>query len=157
MSDWSERYLKRSIVHRPEPDPYSRFEDEGIPDLQGGRPEQEWAIDPEEEPLPGDRPTAIDDYGTTAEEQLRGEPLDLRLAREVPEAQPVFGPDAHVKPGRRDEPPPWEWEDTRHAGRIIAPDEGIGADREDEEVAWEAGPDAGGYSAEEAAMHIKPN
>lgn len=39
-------------------------------------------------PLPPDRedgPLALDDYGTTAEERLRGEPLDRRLAREQPD------------------------------------------------------------------------
>ena len=75
--------------HRtPEPDPRSRFEDEGIPDLQNGAPEQQWAVDPEEAPVPGDEPVAVDDYGTTADEEVQGEPLDSRLARENPEEQP---------------------------------------------------------------------
>jgi hypothetical protein len=41
-----------------------------------------------QEPLPPDRedgPLALDDYGTTAAERLRGEPLDRRLARETPD------------------------------------------------------------------------
>jgi hypothetical protein len=77
--------------HMPEHDPRSRFEDEGIPDLQDGTPQQQWAVDPQEAPLPGDRPMAIDDFGTTAEEQVEGEPLDGRLDREEPEAQAIFG------------------------------------------------------------------
>jgi len=39
-------------------------------------------------PLPPDRedgPLALDEFGTTAEEQRRGEPLDDRLAREEPD------------------------------------------------------------------------
>ncbi|MGW0483470.1 DUF5709 domain-containing protein [Nonomuraea sp. NPDC003214] len=79
--------------HTPEHDPRSRFEDEGIPDLQDGTPEQQWAVDPQEAPLPGDEPIAVDDYGTTVDEQIQGEPLDGRLEREVPEDQPVFGAD----------------------------------------------------------------
>lgn len=75
----------------PERDPHSEFEDEGIPDLQDGTPEQEWAVDPQRAPLPADRPTAVDDFGTTVEEQIEGEPLDLRVDREVPEES---GPDS---------------------------------------------------------------
>lgn len=84
----------------PEHDPRSRFEDEGIPDLQDGTPEQQWAVDPQEAPLPGDRPVALDDHGTTVDEQIQGEPLDSRLSREMPEEQPVFGSDgpATVRP-----------------------------------------------------------
>jgi hypothetical protein len=75
----------------PERDPHSEFEDEGIPDLQAGRPEQEWAVDPQRAPLPADHPTAVEDFGTTAAEQSEGEPLDQRVAREVPEDQAMFG------------------------------------------------------------------
>ncbi|WP_084963561.1 DUF5709 domain-containing protein [Thermoactinospora rubra] len=77
--------------NRPEHDPRSRFEDEGIPDLQDGTPQQQWAVDPQEAPLPADEPTAVDDYGTTVDEQIQGEPLNSRLDREEPEEQPVFG------------------------------------------------------------------
>jgi Family of unknown function (DUF5709) len=87
--------------HMPEHDPRSRLEDEGIPDLQDGTPEQQWAVDPQEAPVPGDRPLAADDFGTTVEEQIEGEPLDSRLGREVPEEEAVFGTDGApaVKPG----------------------------------------------------------
>lgn len=49
---------------------------------------------PDPAPLPPDRdsgPLAMDDYGVTAEEQRLGEPLDLRLSRELgdPAAQTV--------------------------------------------------------------------
>jgi hypothetical protein len=77
--------------HMPEHDPRSEFEDEGIPDLQAGTPEQQWAEDPQQAPLPADDPQAVDDFGTTAEEQAQGEPLDLRMSREVPEDQAMFG------------------------------------------------------------------
>ncbi|MCG5213740.1 DUF5709 domain-containing protein [Streptosporangium soli] len=74
----------------PERDPRSRFEDEGIPDLQDGIPGQQWAVDPQEAPLPGDEPVAIDDYGTTAAEEHGHESLDGRLDREMPEEQALF-------------------------------------------------------------------
>ncbi|WP_182873499.1 DUF5709 domain-containing protein [Microbispora sp. H10670] len=79
--------------NRPQPDPRSRFEDEGIPDLQEGTPEQQWAADPQEMPLPGDRPLGLDEYGTTPNEMREGESLDLRLSREVPDTDVRFGPD----------------------------------------------------------------
>lgn len=82
--------------HTPEHDPHSRFEDEGIPDLQDGTPQQQWAVDPQEAPLPADRPIAVDDFGTTVDEQIQGEPLDGRLSREIPEPQPSFGTDTPV-------------------------------------------------------------
>ena len=169
----------------PEPDPHSRFEDEGIPDLQSGTPEQQWAVDPQEEPIPADRPIAVDDFGLTAEEQREGEPLAARLAREVPEEQPMFGPDevgggmrlpeesgenpgdegglegeyesgGEDWPAQPEEPSGAVWDEPRPAGRLVAPDEGVRGDDEPDEIAAEVGPDAGGFSAEEAAMRVEP-
>ncbi|WP_157548377.1 DUF5709 domain-containing protein [Nonomuraea candida] len=77
--------------HVPEHDPHSQFEDEGIPDLQDGTPGQQWAVDPQEAPLPADEPVAVNDFGTTDDEQIQGESLTGRLEREVAEEQPVFG------------------------------------------------------------------
>lgn len=65
------------------PEPPSDFEAEGIPDPgdntseQAAAGEQAYELD-----VPRDTPVAADDYGTTAEEQHNGEPLDLRLAHE---------------------------------------------------------------------------
>jgi len=182
----------------PEHDPHSRFEDEGIPDLQSGTPGQQWAVDPEEEPLPGDRPVAVDDFGTTLAEQLAGEPLGGRLDREVPEEQPVFGPDERPArlpeedegeagedrpltdetglgvgadldteyepgpdvdadwPAQPEEPSGAVWDEPRRAGRLVAPDQGVRGDDEADEIAEEVGPDAGGFTAEEAAMRVEP-
>lgn len=75
----------------PEHDPHSRLEDAGIPDLQDGTPQQQWAVDPQEAPLPGDVPVGLDEYGTTADEQFYGEPLEIRVSREIPEEQALFG------------------------------------------------------------------
>lgn len=125
----------------PEPDPASEFEAEGIPDLEDGFPEQLWAEDPQRAPLPGDEPAAVDDFGTTAEEQRRGESLDGRLRREEPET--TAGEDAEEQPA------------ARPAGRIVEADEGARPDTEKDAVAYEAGPDAGGFSAEEAAMRVE--
>jgi hypothetical protein len=190
----------RAVSHNiPEPDPHSEFEDEGIPDLQDGTPQQQRAVDPQQAPLPADQPTAVDDFGATVEEQIEGEPLDLRVDREVPEEQAMFGegepvvrPAREGRPDRTDAPeavtedsglgvgadldtefepdtgtgPDWEaqpeepsgqvWEAPRRAGRLVAPDEGAHPDEEADAVAGEAGPDRGGYTAEEAAMRVEP-
>lgn len=183
----------------PEPDPHSEFEDAGIPDLQDGTPQQQQAVDPQQAPLPGDRPMGLDEFGTTVEEQIEGEPLDLRVGREVPEDQAMFGGDEPVvQPARQGRPdrtedldavtedsglgvgadldtsfepdagtdPDWEaqpeepsgqlWDEPRPAGRLVAPDQGAHPRAEGNAVAEEAGPDRGGYTAEETAMHVEP-
>jgi hypothetical protein len=135
----------------PPHDPPSRFEDEGIPDLQEGTPEQQWRQDPQEMPLPGREPVAVDDWGTTAEEQREGEPLDLRLRREVRDVDERDVP-AGVSPDLDAEDPAFE-----EVGRLVAPDEGAHEDDEPDEVATDVGPDFGGFTAEEAAMHVEPD
>lgn len=183
----------------PQPDPHSEFEDEGIPDLQDGTPEQQWAVDPQQAPLPADHPVALDEFGTTIEEQIEGEPLDMRVDREIPEDQAMFGgAEPVVQPARLGQPdrtedldaltedsglgvgadldtsfqpdtgvdPAWDaqpeepsgqvWDEPRRAGRLIAPDEGAHPRAEADAVAGEAGPDGGGFTAEEAAMRVEP-
>jgi hypothetical protein len=109
--------------HMPEHDPRSEFEDEGIPDLQDGTPQQQWAVDPQQAPLPGDRPIAIDDFGTTAEEQREGESLTGRLAREVPEEQPIFGEEGPASAPVTDEDLDTDDEDLTEDGGL-----GVGSD-----------------------------
>jgi hypothetical protein len=61
-------------------------EDEGLPEVaQDDSPAMAAAEDPEFAPLPGERPNAAVDFGTTSVEQADGESLDGRLAREVPD------------------------------------------------------------------------
>ncbi|MEU6041886.1 DUF5709 domain-containing protein [Actinomadura sp. NPDC047616] len=125
----------------PGGDPERRYtsgpEDEGIPDLQDGTPGQQRAQDPQEAPVPGDRPMALDEFGMTEEEMRAGEPLDMRLAREEPDIPEV--PDEPYRP----------------AGRIVEEDEGARTDTEKDAVAYDAGDDGGGYTAEERAMRIE--
>jgi hypothetical protein len=87
-------------------------------------------------------------YGTTADEELRGESLDQLLAEEEPDV----GVDA-----------PWTDEDDPsdddrptepRSGRLVAPDEGAHPDAEDNVVAFDVGIDGGAASAEEAAVHL---
>jgi hypothetical protein len=99
-------------------------------------------LDREHSPI--DRPVAVDDFGTTAEEQRDGESLDGRLAREVPDpALDVDVPYVSEAEGIGDAP----------AGRLVEPDEGVREDDVKETVAYDVGRDEGLRSAEEAAMH----
>ncbi|MEE1942074.1 hypothetical protein V1L54_22195 [Streptomyces sp. TRM 70361] len=66
-------------------DPGAAPEDAGLPDLQDGAPEQAWTNDPQQMPVPGERPVAAEEWGTTYSEQVEGKPLSDRLAEEEPD------------------------------------------------------------------------
>jgi hypothetical protein len=106
-------------------------EDEGIPDHGGPAPGKRETGDPQEGLLPpGDEPRAAEGFGTTAEEQRQGEPLEEKLSEEVPDREP---------PRRTS------------MGRLIEPGSGLN-DEEKDEIADEAEDDRSGLSAEEAAV-----
>lgn len=68
-------------------------EAEGLPEVaQDDSPGMAAAEDPEFAPLPGERPGASVDFGTTSVEQAEGESLDGRLAREIPDDAPGVRP-----------------------------------------------------------------
>ncbi|MEV4199869.1 DUF5709 domain-containing protein [Micromonospora globbae] len=90
-----------------------------------------------------------DRYGTTPAEERAGESLEQLLAQEEPDVDPYAEPtDDEDELTRRG------FERERRAGRLVAYDEGLGEDEEPDSVAWDAGIDAGGASAEEAAVHL---
>lgn len=96
-----------------------------------------------------DRWSGANRFGTTAAEQRQGESLDQLLAEEEPDIDPYAGDDTDEDELTRrgdDEDP--------RAGRLIAEDEGLGADLERDAVAYDSGVDSGAASAEEAAVHI---
>lgn len=127
-------------------DPGSRFEDAGIPDLQDGTPEQQQAEDPQELPLPGDAPNASVDWGTTVEEQLEGEPHDLRLSREEPD--PVLDEinGARRRPRAAD----------GDVGRLVGDERLQPGDAQPDTDATDVGMDGGGLTQEERAIHLEP-
>jgi len=140
------------------------LDDEGIPDLEGPLPEKEATGDPQEGLMPPhDRPVAATDWGITGEEQRAGEPLDRRVAHELPdigETDPLADivrdrvaeeraredrdPADEIAPG---EPRP------EVEGELVGDD--LLDDEEDEAVASlvEADP-LEGHSAEEDAIHV---
>lgn len=131
----SPEYREPRVVNEPT-DPGAAPEDEGIPDLQDGTPEAQRAGDPQRMPVPGERPVAADNFGTTAAEQAEGESLDDRLAEEEPDAGPGGAEDtATPEAGQlRDDPLP--------GGRPVNQDT----------FATES--EAEGMSVEESAVHV---
>jgi hypothetical protein len=134
--------------------------------------------------LPADRddgPVAMDEFGTTAEEQRHGQPLDAAIAREEADAGPDtvggvrdVGPDdqpedtdelildeepvdphlgSAVSMYDRDEPGVTS---TDRLGRLVSPDEGAHEDAETDQVAFDRGAAGGGASAEELAVQPLP-
>ncbi len=124
----------------------SRFEDAGIPDLQDGTPEQQEAEDPQELPLPGDAPNASVDWGTTVEEQVEGEPHDVRLRREEPD--PALD---EINGGRRRRSTAGS-----DVGRLANDERLQPGDAQPDTDATDVGADGGGLTPEEQAIHLEP-
>lgn len=133
----------------------SEFEAEGVPDPGETSEGQDVVGDAGsaygEEP-PHDTALAVDDWGTTAEEEHAGEPLDLRLSREEPEVLAAVGRDADES---ENADTPFDERAGQGVGRLVEPDEGAHTDTEADLVATDAGTDLGGYTAEESAMHLE--
>jgi Family of unknown function (DUF5709) len=111
--------------------------------------------------VPPERWSAGVRFGTTEAEQADGESLDQLLAEEEPDIafdedderlEDIAGDedagDEDVDGLLLDDGP-----DPR-AGRLVAEDEGAHPDDEEDLVASDVGTDAGGATAEEAAMHV---
>jgi hypothetical protein len=101
---------------------------------------------------PPERPLAVEDLGTTADEQRVGESLDERLRRELPDDQPSDGDGLGDSSDSDGELVDDEVGD-RRSGRLVAPDEGAHS-RADGVSGDDIGFDGGAASAEEAAVHV---
>ena len=120
-------------------------EDDGIPEVaQDDSPTQERAEDPQFEPMPGERPNASVDHGTTAFEQSEGESLTGRLERELPDdaldVRPAEDPDRAVGQLEQD--------------TSTTPDAGSGTNRTADDIEAAANPSVGGGGPEKGAMHV---
>src|SRR6185312_10390002 len=126
---------------------------------------------PDPAALPSDVPLAVDRYGTTAEEARQGEPLDYKLAQELPENHrtgrnydegdaltedvdnlneafvPPVQPNADSPVSMYDMPGEFDTDRGAPVGRLIENDDD---DVEQDLVAFDAGEAGGGPSAEEA-------
>jgi len=109
-----------------------------------------------------DRLQGVTAHGVTAWEQSNGETIDQRLRQETPDPYSAYGPgpqgmdDEDDGMVNGDDPEAiraqLNGEDSGRVGRIVAPDEGIGEDREASLIAREGRPTSWD-SPEESAMH----
>jgi hypothetical protein len=133
-------------------EPADPYEEAGLPATDDVLPGKQITGDTQDEMMvPGEEPTAVDEWGTTAREESLGEPLDLRLSREEPDVLDQLDTPASAEP---DSDNPYPVERDEHVGRIVDLDEGAREDVDADMVASDVGTDSGGFSAEERAMHI---
>ena len=103
--------------------------------------------DPLDEGLtPPEKWSAGEGFGTTAEENRRGESFEQRLRQEEPD----FDAESEWSEDQLDDGEVGD----RRSGRLADPDRGIGEDHVAELVGDDVGIDGGAASAEEAAVHI---
>lgn len=98
---------------------------------------------------PPEKWSVAEGFGNTPAEERAGETLDQRLAQEEPEPDPYAETD-------EEDLDDGEVGDER-AGRLVAPDEGLGPDDEQAMVGTDVGIDGAAASAEEAAVHVIPH
>jgi hypothetical protein len=120
-------------------------EDDGIPEVsQDDSPTQDRAEDPQFAPVPGERPGASADFGTTAREQAEGESLDDRLAREIPDDA------SDVRPAED----PSRAQSQLEQDLDTTPRTDSGTERTADDIEATADPAVGGEGPEQAAMHV---
>lgn len=122
------------------PEPVSDLEKEGIPDLEGAFPgEAATGLTWDGVVAPGDEPKAAEDFGVTAAEQRRDEPLSRRVGREVPDGAGAGQTTV---------------DDSAAARRLVEAQPGPVDDDEGDLMGGTASDDPGALSAEEAAVHV---
>ncbi|MDQ1724222.1 MAG: hypothetical protein QOG52_1250, partial [Frankiaceae bacterium] len=132
-------------------EPADPYEEAGLPSTDNALPGKQITGDTQDEMVvPGDRPQAVNQWGTTALEESLGEPLDVRLSHEEPDVYAQLDEPASSEPDS-DDPNPADRDE--RAGRIVDLDGSEGEDEESDMIARSAGTDGGGFSAEERAMH----
>ena len=120
-------------------------EDEGLPEVsEDDSPTMERAEDPEFAPLPGERPGASADFGTTSLEQAEGESLDGRLAREIPDDA------SDVRPAEDPQRPFGQLEQDLDT----TPPTDSGTERTADDIEATADAPVGGEGPEESAVHV---
>lgn len=133
----AENYHGYSVDNEDQPQSTgdSMNDDRGLDDPleEGYSPPEKWS--------PGEG------FGNTPYEEARGETLDQRIAQEEPE------PDPYEEAAKDIEDVGGEVGSER-AGRLVADDEGVSEDTQEELLAHDVGIDGAGASAEEAAVHI---
>jgi hypothetical protein len=125
-------------------------EDDGVLEPSDSLETDDLASDPLDTGIDaGDGYRGATRFGTTFNEEARGESLDGLLAEEEPDSS---GDDAEWT----DEEQPRDDDRTAEprTGRLLAEDEGAHGDGDKDLVAFDVGIDGGAASAEEAAVHL---
>jgi hypothetical protein len=137
-------------------DEWDAVEDDGVLDSSDTLED-----DPAGDPLdvgyePADRYSGVNRYGTTVAEQRQGESLDQLLAQEEPDFGAGEDDEDDEEPGDdgdEDELTRRGYDEDPRSGRLVAEDEGLGPDLDDQAFGEDVGIDYGAASAEEAAIH----
>jgi hypothetical protein len=95
---------------------------------------------------PPEKWSPAEGFGNTPYEEAIGESLDQRIAQEEPEPDPYAEVDDEDLDDRE--------VGNERSGRLVAENEGIGEDADEELFATDVGIDGAAASAEEAAVHI---
>jgi hypothetical protein len=145
----------------------TRHESEDLQDYQVQDSTDTLSGAPGDDPLdrgvvPPERWSAGVRFGDTATEQSEGESLDQLLAEEEPDPVLDFDDDDDEDEDLEDDDAGDEDVDglllddgpDPRAGRLVAEDEGAHPNEEEDLVARDVGIDAGGATAEEAAVHV---
>jgi hypothetical protein len=149
----------------------TRHESEDLQDFQVQDSTDTLSGSPGDDPLdrgvvPPERWSAGVRFGDTATEQSEGESLDQLLSEEEPDPVLDFDDDDDEDEDLEDVEDDDDAGDEDvdglllddgpdpRAGRLVAEDEGAHPDEEEDLVARDVGIDAGGATAEEAAMHV---
>jgi hypothetical protein len=135
-SDDTETYHGYSVDDEDQP----QSEGDSLTDNRGLDEPLDEGYSPPERWSPGEG------FGNTPYEEATGETLDQRVAQEEPDADPYAEvDDDYLDDGEVG---------NERSGRLVADDEGLGADDDEELFAHDVGVDGAGSSAEEAAVHI---
>jgi len=145
----------------------TRHESEDLQDFQVQDSTDTLSGAPGDDPLdrgvvPPERWSAGVRFGDTATEQSEGESLDQLLSEEEPDPVLDFDDDDDEDEDLEDDDAGDEDVDglllddgpDPRAGRLVAEDEGAHPSEEEDLVARDVGIDAGGATAEEAAVHV---
>jgi len=101
---------------------------------------------------PPEKWSAAEGYGNTPWEEEHRETIDQRVDQEIPEPDPYQAAEK-TSVDDLENLDDGEVGDQR-AGRLVAPDEGLGEGREKDLVGQDVGIDGAAASAEEAAVHV---
>ncbi|MGC3860646.1 DUF5709 domain-containing protein [Micromonospora chersina] len=138
-----------SQTERTDIDEWNVAEDDGVLDASDTLDDDRVGDPLDTGIVAADHWTAANRFGTTAAEERAGESLAQLLAQEEPDLDPYAeAADDEDELTRRG------YEREARTGRLVADDAGFGEDEQADAVAWDAGVDGGGASAEEAAMHL---